>query len=165
MNTSQIHLAFTHLPVVLTLVGLVILIVSLIKKNKVLTTVSFYIFVFAGLAALPVYFTGEGAEETVEHLPGVSESLIEKHEEFAKIAFIAILITGIISLAGLFRFTYTSLAKPVRVLTLAFAISSSVLLAQTAHLGGQIRHTEIRTANSSLNASNSETKTIEKDDD
>jgi uncharacterized membrane protein len=165
MNTSQIHLALTHLPVVLSLVGLIILVISLVKNNTLLTRVSFFMLLFAGLAALPVFFTGEGAEETVEHLPGVSASLIEDHEDIAKIALFAILATAVISLVGLFPFTFGSLAKPVRFLVLLLAISSSVLLAQTAHLGGQIRHTEIRSGAAIINGNNTETNVSQEDDD
>jgi hypothetical protein len=37
-------------------------------------------FVLTALLALPVYFTGEPAEKVVERLPGVTEPLIEEHE-------------------------------------------------------------------------------------
>ena len=70
MNQAQIHLALTHMPVILSMTGLVILIISLIMKNTVVIKTSFYIFLIAGLFTIPVYFTGEGAEEMVEHLPG-----------------------------------------------------------------------------------------------
>jgi hypothetical protein len=69
MNQAQIHLALTHMPVILSLTGLVTLVVSLIMKNTVVIKTSFYIFLAAGLLSIPVYFTGEGAEEMVEHLP------------------------------------------------------------------------------------------------
>jgi uncharacterized membrane protein len=165
MNTSQIHLAFTHLPVVLSLVGLVILVISLVKKNPLLTKVSFYILLFAGLTSLPVFFTGEGAEETVEHLPGVSGSLIEAHEDFAKIALFAVLGTALVALAGLLSSFFVKLTKTITMLALLLALSSSVLLAQTAHLGGQIRHTEIRSgSNGAVNNSN-QTNAVHDNDD
>jgi biotin transporter BioY len=144
MNASQIHLALTHIPVILSFTGLVILFISIVKKNSQLTRVSFLILLLAGLGALPVFFSGEGAEETVEHLPGVSGSLIERHEEIAKISFYTILGTGFIALVGLFNFSIPNLGKTVRFLTLFFALGSSALMVQTAHLGGQIRHSEIR---------------------
>ena len=165
MNTSQIHLALTHLPVVLSLVGMIMLIISLVRKNPVLTRTSFYLLFFAGLAALPVFFSGEGAEEGVEHLPGVSESLIEQHEEVAKIALVAILATAFLALIGLFRFSFGVLAKPIRLVVLLLALSSSLLLAQTAHLGGQIRHTEIRPGAAASNSNNVEPGPAQKDDD
>ena len=81
MNSVQIHLALTHVPVILSLTGLVMLLLSLYLKNTILIRVSYIFILVAGLMVLPVYFTGEGAEESVEKLPGVSEAVIEKHEE------------------------------------------------------------------------------------
>lgn len=156
MNASQIHLALTHVPVILSSIGLAILIIALIRKNDTLAKTSFYIFLAAGLFALPVYFTGEGAEEIVEELPGVSESLIGKHEQFASISLTIILICGILSLAALFLYKYLQAARIVKYAVLIFALGSAITMAQTAHLGGQIRHTEIRTAFTSAAANDNE---------
>jgi len=146
MNQSQIHLALTHLPVILTLTGSVILAISLFTRNMTVTKVSLYILVAASLFALPVFFSGEGAEETVEHLPGVSGSLIEEHETFANISMYVIIGTGLLALAGLFKLAGKPLVQTLRYFVLLAAIFSSGLISWTAHLGGQIRHTEISQA-------------------
>lgn len=146
MNSSQIHLALTHVPVILSLIGLTILIIALIRKNDTLTKTSFFIFLAAGLFTLPVYFTGEGAEEVVENLPGVSEGTIGKHEQFASISLTIILICAAMSLAALFLYKSLSIAKIMKHVVLLFAFASAATMAQTAHLGGQIRHTEIQSA-------------------
>jgi uncharacterized membrane protein len=145
MNASQMHLAMTHLPVVLSLVGMVALSISFIKTNIHLRTTALYILVIAGITALPVFFTGEGAEEVVEHLPGVSESLIEKHEFVAKLGLFAILAASILALASLPKFIAAKVRKGITITVLLVSFVSTGLMVQTAHLGGQIRHTEIRT--------------------
>ena len=101
MNGSQMHLALTHVPVVLSIVGFVVMIVALLKKNDTLTKTALYFLLFAGVSAVPVFFTGEGAEEAIEHLPGVSENVIEKHEALAKVAFGLVVAAAIVSLIGL----------------------------------------------------------------
>lgn len=146
MNTSQIHLALTHVPVILSIIGLVILIVSLIRKNDTLTKTSFYIYLAAGMFALPVYFTGEGAEEVVEDFTGVSEGIIGQHEQFATISLTIILICAAVSLAALFLYKSFKAARIMKYAVLLFAFGSAVTMARTAHLGGQIRHTEIQSA-------------------
>lgn len=160
MNASQIHLAFTHVPVILSLVGLVILVVSLIKKSDLLTKTSYYIFLFAGLFALPVYFTGESTEEIVEKLPGVSESIIEEHEELAKTAMVILVAGLVLSVAGLLLYRRASFSRVVRPLMLVVALAAAGVLLQTAHLGGQIRHTEIRSGFSAQVESGGETQVI-----
>ena len=144
MNTYQIHLALTHLPVVLSLAGMVALSISFIKNNIALRRTALYMLVIAGVAALPVFFSGEGAEVIVEDLPGVSESLIEKHESVATIGLFTILATAVLAIFSLLKFVSPVAAKTMAALVLVISAASTGLMAQTAHLGGQIRHTEIR---------------------
>lgn len=152
MNSVQMHLALTHVPVVLSLVGLIMLAVAFFIKNATLTKTSYVLILLAGIAAIPVFFTGEGTEEAIENLPGVSEAVIERHEEVAKLAMISIAAAGLLALAALFTFKWQVAARVVKVVVLLLAIVSGGLMAQTAHLGGQIRHTEIRSSVAVQNA-------------
>ena len=151
MNSVQMHLALTHVPVILSLVGLGMLIVSFLTKNSVLTKTSYYIILISGLAALPVFFTGESTEEAVEHLPGVSETIIERHEEVAKMAMVSIVAGGLLALAALISFRWFLAARLLKVGVLVLTFISGGLMIQTAHLGGQIRHTEIRNGMTAAN--------------
>jgi uncharacterized membrane protein len=143
MNSVQMHLALTHVPVILSLVGLIMLIVASFIKNTTLTKTSYILLLIAGVVAIPVFFTGEGTEEAIESIPGVSEAAIESHEEVAKLAMISMAATGLVALAGLFSFRRQVASRVFKTLVLLLAITSGGLMAQTAHLGGQIRHTEI----------------------
>jgi uncharacterized membrane protein len=90
-----------------------------------------------------VYLTGEPAEELVERLPGYSEALVEQHETAALIATIGMSLLGIAALIGLLR-RQPRQWYPKAVLLGALLVAG--LMAWTANLGGQIRHTEIRTS-------------------
>lgn len=146
MNQTQIHLALTHVPVILSLTGLVVLVISLVRKNITGTRIAFYILLAAGLFSLPVFFSGEGAEEAVEELPGVSETIIEKHENIAGLSLWFILGTGFLSLIGLLKIAGKQLVRVAKFAVLALAFVTAGLMFYTAHLGGQIRHTEIQGA-------------------
>lgn len=98
----------------------------------------------AGLAAIPVFLTGEGAEEAVEHMPGVSEAIIERHEELATAAFYCMLASALLALAALFFFKQQTPGRILKNLLLLLSIATAGLMIQAAHLGGQIRHTEIQ---------------------
>lgn len=167
MNPSQIHLAFTHIPVILSIVGLIMLIVSLIIRNDVVTKTSYCILLFAGLSATPVFFTGEGAEEVAEKLPGVSENIIGKHEVIANLALAATLSGAALSLVGLL-FYKKAFSKALKIIILVVAFVTGGFMFQTAHLGGQIRHTEVRSGftsqNNRLDNSNAEKKELTKED-
>lgn len=169
MNSVQMHLALTHVPVVLSLVGLIMLAVASFIKNSSVTKTAYVLIFIAGIAALPVFFTGEGTEEAVEKLPGVSGNIIEQHEEVAKLAMISIAAAGLVAFAALFSFKWHTAAKAFKAVTLLLAITAGGLMAQTAHLGGQIRHTEIRNTiaqQDNTNATGGEANSNqEKDDD
>jgi uncharacterized membrane protein len=169
MNSVQMHLALTHVPVVLSLVGLIMLAVAFFIKNSIITKTSYILILIAGIAALPVFFTGEGTEEAIKNLPGVSESVIERHEEVAKLAMISIAAAGLAALAALLSFRWQIAVRVFKVVVVLLAITSGGLMAETAHLGGQIRHTEIRSSvalqNNSENAGNSEDNAGQQQDD
>lgn len=160
MNSVQMHLALTHVPVVVLLVGLIMLAVSILIKNNAVIKTSYILILIAGIAAIPVFFTGEGTEEAIENLPGVSRTIIEEHEDVAKLAMISIAVAGISALAALFSFRWLNATRVLKFAVLFLAITSGGLMAQTAHLGGQIRHTEIRSgvAYQNGNESNGQTE-------
>jgi uncharacterized membrane protein len=144
MNASQIHLALNHVPLFFSIAGGLILLYGFIKKQEQIKFLSLYFMIIASLFTIPVYLTGEGTEEAVEKLPGVSDGLIESHEEMAKIGLIIIVIAGIVALVTLIIKKKSSLLKPALMICGVLAFASFGVMAQTAHLGGQIRHSEIR---------------------
>jgi uncharacterized membrane protein len=156
MNASQIHLALTHVPVVLSFIGLIILSIGLLKKNETITKTSFYLLLAAGIFTVPVYLTGEGTEEAVENLPGVSESLISKHEDVANLTLIVISLTALIALSGILFYSRRIIGKIARTSVFILSLISAGAMAQTAHLGGSIRHTEIRSGVAAVSDQNTE---------
>ncbi len=145
MDSVQIHLLLNHAPVMGSLLATALLAWGLFRKNEEIVRVSLYILVGSALAALPVYFSGEGAEEAVEHLPGVVENLIEDHEHLAKVAIMIMEGLGLAALGGIF-FSFRKQTLPLWYagLLLALGLVNGGVMAQTAHLGGLIRHSEIR---------------------
>lgn len=100
--------------------------------------------VLAAFGAGVAYLTGEGAAKTVEHLPGVLESRIERHEDFAVYALVALLTLGAVALAGfVLSARRSSLSPRMAALVLLVALVSFGLVGWTGYLGGQIRHTEL----------------------
>ncbi len=161
MNAAQIHLALNHAPLFLSIIGGGLLILGMIKKNESYKSLSLYLLVAAALLTAPVFLTGEGTEELVEHLPGVNESAIEKHEDMAKISLIIIIITGAVALLGIVIKKSTGLAKLVFTGAIFLSLASFGTMAQTAHLGGLIRHSEIQNGA----AANAEGKEDEEEDE
>lgn len=153
MTPPHLHLLLNHIPVLGTVFGLGLFAFGLWRKSQELKRAALGVFVIVALLTVPVYLTGEPAEETVESLPGVSKAIIEQHDGAATYAFTGVIITGAAALGGLIFFRRGKLL-PVWYgsLILAGSLIVSGLMAWTANLGGQIRHTEIR-SNASQSAS------------
>lgn len=146
MDWVHVHLLLNHVPVVGTIIGSLLLLAAMVRKSDELKKASLVIFVVTALVAIPVFLTGEPAEELTENLPGVSEAVVERHEDSALLSLVAVEFLGAVSLLGLillWRARRTA-ARWVVSLALAASIVAAGLMAWTATLGGQIRHTEIR---------------------
>ena len=156
MSWGHLHLLLNHVPVIGTLLGLLLLLVAFGRKSEELKRVTLGLFVLIALVTVPVYLTGEPAEEMIENIPGISKAMIERHEDAALFSMIAVEVAGIIALAALLLFgRKKGLGNLLAIVTLAFSVVTGGLLAWTSNLGGQIRHTEI----SSGVGSNSQTET------
>lgn len=147
MNPTHLHLILNHIPVLATAFGVALLAFAVWRKNADVLRAAFAAFVLAALVAIPVYTTGEPAEEAVEGLPGVMKQAVERHEQSALVALVGIETLGALALLGLILSMRTSrLPGWVGGGVGAIAIIAGGLLIWTANLGGVIRHTEIAAA-------------------
>ena len=145
MSGVHFHIVFTHAVVATTILGVLVLAWSLLRKNHDIRTLGLTMILAAGLLAIPVYLTGESAEEVVEEVSNVQHSVIHEHEESAELTFIGL---EILAAAALVALLITARRKAtgqgIAIGVLVLGIIASVLVARTANLGGQIRHSEIR---------------------
>jgi uncharacterized membrane protein len=145
MDAAHIHLLLNHFPVVGTLIGGAIFIVGLFRKEALLQLTGLATLFAVSLVGVPVFLTGEGAEEAVEHLPGVTEAVIHEHEEWAEAAIWAIGAMGLLSAASFVAvWRRMKFARYAALAVMLLVLVDFALVAKTANLGGQIRHTEIR---------------------
>ena len=128
MDPVHIHLILNHIPAIGLLIATALLITALLRKNDELMKVVLVLFVFLALISIPVFMTGEPSEEEVEHLPQVSHSLIEKHEDAAAISLGVVEILGVSSLAGLFLFRGARIPKWFQLVILVLCIVSTGLM-------------------------------------
>ncbi len=144
MNWAHIHLMINHFPVIGMIFAVLLLVYALMKKSEELTKAALGAFVLIALMTIPVYLTGEAAEDIVKKLSDVTETLIGRHEEAASVALTLMMVAGISSLAGLFLCRSRPLPKWFTFVILVLAFVTSSVMGLTANLGGQVRHTEIR---------------------
>lgn len=144
MNQTHIHLLITHLPIIGSILGGLVLGYGIWTKSNQTKIAAYHVLIISSIGAVIAYLTGEGAEETVEKIQGVSERIIEQHSDFAVYALVALGILGVASILGfIITFRKSPLTRIVAIITLVISLISFGLIARTGYLGGQIRHTEI----------------------
>ena len=167
MTAAHLHLALNHFPLIAIPVALVFLLHSFWSNSLQTRKFAYLILFLAALVVLPVYFSGEGAEDVVEGFAGVSEASIEAHEDFAQISMILTLLAGSLSLVAYFSKQDSPRAILFRNLVTGTAIVAVLSLAYTANLGGKVRHTELSgvSIGSEDGQPQSEKKELEQEDD
>jgi uncharacterized membrane protein len=146
MDQTHLHLLITHLPIVGSILGAIVLAYGLSTKTMHTSIAAYLVLIISSIGAFIANQTGEAAEETIEHLQGISENLIHEHEESAEIALIAMIALAILSLLALFAsYKKSPYSYSLGWITLIVSLISFGIIARTGYLGGQIRHTEIHT--------------------
>ena len=144
-NGAQIHLALNHLPVVGTLIGLLILTLGYLIRHPIVKRTALAVILFASVTALPAYFSGEEAEEVVEHKAGVLEKDIHEHEEAAELALVLSMIGGVFAGGALWlAWKKGHWESKATLATGMISVATTAVLMNAAHLGGLIRHDELK---------------------
>lgn len=144
MNQAQVHLLLNHVPVLGVVFAALLTSAGVARDSAELRKAGLWAFVLAGLSALPAYFSGEGAEHVVESLPDVTDQLIHAHEEAAEKALAGALALAAVSAGLLAAFWKGELPRKAALAAMALSLPVLALLAYAAHLGGLVRHTELR---------------------
>ena len=145
MNAVQLHLVFTHLPIVGLGFAILLNVVAIIRKSEELQKLSLWCYLLLGIFALLAYLTGDDAEKIMITYPGITEDIIEPHENVALFFFIGLMITSALSMVGLYiTKTRGEFLRRFSLTLLIAAILLIILGVKTGSTGGAIRHTEIK---------------------
>jgi uncharacterized membrane protein len=144
VNLAHLHLLLNHFPIIGTIVGLGLFLISLFGKNDDLKRAGLLTLAVMALLSLPTFFSGIGAQGAIQQLPGVSDALIDRHEGAAILALFFMEITGALSLIGLWQSHKFSRPAPWNVMAvLLLSLITVGLMARVGTTGGDIRHPEI----------------------
>jgi len=150
MNIVHLHLLLNHFPVIGAIIGSLLLAVALLRRSGELAKMSLAFLALVGAASVVVFLTGEPAQEALEKLPGFSERLVDRHEDMALVATIVTGTIGALALAAMILYRRRTVPRWLSMFVLVCAVGSSAFMGYTAYLGGQIRHTELRSSSGSL---------------
>lgn len=166
MDATHLHLLLNHFPIIGTVLGVGLMAYGYLTSSDQVKKSALWTWFVMALIAIPVFLTGEPAEESIEGIAGVSEGLIEEHEEAATVAIWLMEALGLLSLVALvFSKTKDSLSKPLVLVSTVLGLVVFGAMARTGYLGGQIRHSEIRSGVAATGAGGEQGGEAEQDDD
>jgi uncharacterized membrane protein len=143
MDPVQLHLLTNHIPVLGVLFATLALAVGVLGRSRPIARFGIACLAGAAIAVVPVYFSGEPAEESLENAVSLSETSVDRHEDAAGTAAILLAALGAAALFVWLRSrSGDGLPRASRAVLVA-ALAVSAIVIWTAHLGGQIRHTEL----------------------
>ena len=143
MNQAQIYFLITHLPIISAMVGFVVLIFGIWQNSFRSLICAYLIFIIASIAATIAFFLGVGADEYIVGAQGFSEKLIRQPQSYALLAFLSLLILGVISMvAYLVSTMYRRFAENISFIVLIISLLSLETILWTGVLVGKINHPE-----------------------
>lgn len=144
---AHLHLIINHVPTIGTVTGIGLLLLALVRRNEHVTHASLEVLFLVALVTLPTFITGVASQAAVEDLEGPTQAIIAAHQDAALAAFVLMEITGALAWLTLWQIRRRTAPAPWAVpLVLLFSAFTLAVMANTATLGGEIRHAEIRTA-------------------
>lgn len=153
MDATHLHLLLNHFPIIGTLLGVGVMAYGYLTAAAEVKKAALWTWAAMALIAIPVFLTGDPAEESVEGLAGVSEALIHEHEEAAEWALWLMETLGALSLLALvFDKIKPATSKTLVLVSLLLSLVTFAAMARTGYLGGQIRHSEIRSGQAAFNS-------------
>lgn len=144
MNAVHIHLALNHVPVLGTFFVLFFLGYGMVRRSDEVMRLALWVLVVCALGAVVVNFSGEGAVEAVQGLPGITSHEIRAHHKAAQWAYAGSLALGVVALGG--HVAFRGGRKLPRWFLWSITVGAllvAAMMARTANLGGKIRHAEI----------------------
>lgn len=151
MNGAELHLLLNHAPVVGFPLIFLALGFALLRKDEGVFQFAIYLSILIWCTTLASYLTGDPAEHVLKALPDFERQRIHTHEEASEIGLIASSVLAVMAVlalpvisrvVGFLRSGRTQ--KVLRIGLLFGTLLLSLWLAYVAHLGGLIRHIEIR---------------------
>ena len=145
IDAALLHLMMNTVPPIVSLMAVPTMLIGIIARSESLKRHSLLLMVSVPILIIPVYFTGHAAVVRVGNMAGIPLQLIGKHEESVQATWIACALAGAVALVGLIvrRGAHRLRAWHIAV-AIVISLGADALLLYTAHLGGKIRHPEVR---------------------
>ncbi len=145
MNGAYWHIATNHVPVVAMPFIFFLLLGGVLRKSQDIVKASYVAAIVVALITIFAWKTGGPAAHVLKNYPEIQRADIHEHAQAADFGLWSCEIVGVLAIIGLWLGRGENRAsRRWAYLVLVVSLWSSTVLARVAHLGGLIRHSEIR---------------------
>jgi len=135
---TPLHPAIVHLPIVLTFLGTLFALVSIITRRLWLPLYTAIVLVLAALGAQFAVATGDAQDPLFDTLSTEQKQLVEEHSNWGENGRTALIVTAVLSLIALGLHRFGSGRRVVAVLTALAALVACFFILRAAQLGGHL---------------------------
>jgi hypothetical protein len=146
MNAAYWHIATNHIPVVGMPFIFVLLLGGVLRKSVDLVKAAYIASIVVALITVFAWKTGGPAAQVLKGYPEILRADIHEHAEAADFGLWSAVIVGALAAAGLWLGRGGRRSPSWPYVMLVVSLWSSAVLTRVAHLGGLVRHSEIRGA-------------------
>lgn len=144
MESSYIHLLINHFPVIGMFFLIPLLIYGMVKRNEQVNNFALTGLIVLALLTIPVFLSGEIAEEAVEHMQGIEHDVIEEHEEAGELAMWAMQVLNLLAVVTLWmNLKKHAFSRFFKRITLVISFFVLGLMINSGLTGGKIRRPEL----------------------
>ena len=135
---NPLHPAIVHLPIVLTFLGTLFALISIITRRLWLPLYTAIILVLAALGAQFAVATGDAQDPLFKTLSTEQKQLVEEHSTWGENGLTALIVAAVLSLIALGLHRFGTGRRVVAVLTLLAALVACFFVLRAAQLGGHL---------------------------
>jgi uncharacterized membrane protein len=135
---NPLHPAIVHLPIVLTFLGTLFALISIITRRLWLPLYTAIILVLAALGAQFAVATGGDQDPLFKTLSTEQKQLVEEHSNWGENGRTALVVTAVLSLIALGLHRFGTSRRVVAVLTLLAGLVACLFVLRAAQLGGHL---------------------------
>ena len=143
---AYLHILINHLPIIGTAMGTLALMIALCYRQRAALVTALALLLVSGIAAYPVYKTGEGAYKPIRKIAddAGAEWLDEHMDRADRWTWVFYLMAVLAIAAIVVPVKWPSAALPLAGITFVVSILALGAGGYIAQAGGRVRHTEFR---------------------
>jgi uncharacterized membrane protein len=135
---NPLHPAIVHFPIVLTFLGTLFALVSIITRRLWLPLYTAIILVLAALGAQFAVVTGGAQDPLFSTLSQEQKQLVKQHSEWGEDGRTAVIVVAVLSLIALGLHRFGTGRRAMAVLTTLAGLVACFFVLRTAQLGGHL---------------------------